>query len=127
MSPRKLSRKGKLDQDLPFREPKTFAIFPKCFGEREFYGYETVFQDSLERLERSVSFTRFIVHCTQNGRKKLFATSVCTILQASRPAASTRLLAQHEAQVRDGCRKIDAHDARRAVNADGIRCDRKSL
>ena len=39
MSPRKLSRKGKLDQDLPFREPKTFAIFPKCFDEWEFFGY----------------------------------------------------------------------------------------
>ena len=40
MSPRKLSRKGKLDQDLPFREPKTFAIFPKCFDEWEFYDLE---------------------------------------------------------------------------------------
>ncbi len=127
MSPRKLSRKGKLDQDLPFREPKTFAIFPKCFDEWEFYGDATVFQDSLERFGRSVSSTRFIVHCTQNGRKKLVAIAVCTILQASRPAASTRLLAQHEAQLRDGCREIDALDACRAVNADGIRCDRKSL
>ena len=53
MSSRKLGRKGKLDRDLPFREPKTFAIFPKCFGEREFYGYVTVFQDSLGRFERS--------------------------------------------------------------------------
>ena len=89
MSPRKLSRKGKLDQDLPFREPKTFAIFPKCFGEREFYGYVTAFQDSLGRSERSPRSTCFIVHCKQTGKKKLVANSDCAILQASRSAAST--------------------------------------
>ena len=50
MPPRKLSRKGKLDQDLPFREPKTFAIFPKCVDEWEFCGYAMVFQDCLERF-----------------------------------------------------------------------------
>ncbi len=37
MSPRKLGRKGKLDQDLPFREPKTFAIFPKCSDGWDFF------------------------------------------------------------------------------------------
>ena len=29
MSLKKVSRKGKLDRDLPFRERKTFAIFPR--------------------------------------------------------------------------------------------------
>jgi hypothetical protein len=71
MSPRKLSRKGKMDQDLPFREPKTFAIFPKCFDERVFYGYARVFRDSLGQSERKVSSARFIVRCMRNGRENL--------------------------------------------------------
>ncbi len=52
---RKLGRKGKLDQDLPFREPKTFAIFPKCFGGRKFYGCAMVFQGSLGHFKVQAS------------------------------------------------------------------------
>ncbi|OUW80863.1 MAG: hypothetical protein CBD74_09040 [Saprospirales bacterium TMED214] len=58
--------------------------------------------------------------------KTFVAISVCMILQASRPAASTRLLAQHEAQLRGRVQGIDALDVRLAVQAGGIRCDRKS-
>lgn len=32
MSVKKVARKGKLDRDLPFRERKTFAIFPRRFA-----------------------------------------------------------------------------------------------
>jgi hypothetical protein len=46
MPARKVSRKGKLDQDLPFREPKTFAIFPKRFGGWEFRACHEVFSGS---------------------------------------------------------------------------------
>ncbi|MAI33425.1 MAG: hypothetical protein CBE00_07320, partial [Planctomycetaceae bacterium TMED240] len=74
----KLSRKGKLDQDLPFREPKTFAIFPKCFDEWEFYGFARDFQNNLGSLKRKVSSARFIVHCTQNGRKKILSSLFAT-------------------------------------------------
>lgn len=37
MPGKKVGRKGKLDQDLPFRDRKTFAIFPKRFGGWEMY------------------------------------------------------------------------------------------
>ena len=120
MSARKLGRKGKLDRDLPFREPKTFAIFPKCFGGREFFGCERLFQGSLGLSPIRRQFARFINRRVQNGRDLASCLFCRRHLQTSWPAALLRLLAQHEAQLRDGCRAIDALDSRRAGTACGV-------
>jgi len=89
MSSRKLGRKGKLDRDLPFREPKTFAIFPKCFGGREFFGCERVFQGSLGQFPNQALIRPF--HQPSRAEEFRNQLPVCfagAILQTSRPQYS---------------------------------------
>jgi hypothetical protein len=124
MSSRKLGRKGKLDRDLPFREPKTFAIFPKCFVGREFFSCERVFQGSLGPFPNQASIRPF----HQSSRAEWQGISFPSVLQApfcKRPGPQRSCDCWHN--IRDGCRAIDALDSGRAGTACGVRFYRDSL